>query len=87
MAERANNAPTTSSRSRRHRHGTQSDHPFWEYERWRFKKIEPAWPMIEAAGLCSGKQRQSDDAHRFLCIICAVAVRHPGRAEDLQFSK
>ena len=58
-----------------------------QYERWRLQKIEPARQMIEAARFCPGKKRQRDDAHRFLRVICAVAVRHPGRAEDLQFSK
>src|SRR4029453_9805736 len=87
MAERANDTPTTSCRSRRHCHGAKRDHPFGEYERWRVQKIEPARQIIEATGLCSSKQRQCDNTHCFLCIICAVAMGHPSRAEDLQFPK
>ncbi len=43
--------------------------------------------MIEAARFCAGKKSECDDAHGFLGVIAAVAMRHPGRAEDLQFAK
>ena len=43
--------------------------------------------MIEAARLRAGKQRKCDDAHGFLGVVAAVAVRHPGCAKNLQFTK
>ncbi len=87
MAERANDAPAAGSCSYRHRHGAKTDYPFRQRENWRLKKIQPARQMIEASGFRAGKQRESDNAHCFLRIIRTVTVRHPGRAEDLQFAK
>ncbi len=43
--------------------------------------------MIEATCLCAGKKRERDNPHRFLGVVCSVAVCHPGRAENLQFAK
>ncbi len=43
--------------------------------------------MVKAPGFSAGKKRERDDAHCFLGVICAMTVRHPRRAEDLQFTK
>ncbi len=43
--------------------------------------------MIEAASFGAGKKCDRNNAHRFLRVISAVAVRHPGGAEDLEFAK
>ncbi len=43
--------------------------------------------MIEPAGFGAGEKRERDDAHGFLGVVGAVAVRHPGRAHDLSLSK
>ena len=43
--------------------------------------------MIEAPGFCPGKERECDDTHCFLGVICAMTMRHPRRAEDLQLAK
>ena len=39
--------------------------------------------MIKAARLSAGEQRERNNAHRFLCVICPVTVSHPRCAEDL----
>ena len=43
--------------------------------------------MIEAARFGAGKERECNDAHCLLSVVCAVAMRHPRRAENLQFTK
>src|SRR5947209_19698114 len=87
MAEGANDTPAASGRSDRHGQGAKTDYPFGQYENRRLQKIQPARQMIEAACFCAGEQRERNDAHCFLRVICSVTMRHPCRAEDLQFPK
>ena len=87
VSERANDAPTSRGCSHGHRRGAETYDPGGQREGRRFKKAQPARQMIEAARFCAGKKSERDDAHCFLRVIAAVAMCHPGRAEDLQFPK
>src|SRR5438067_11224140 len=83
MAERANDAPAACGCPNCHGKGAKTDYPFRQRENWCFKKMQPVWQMIEAAGFGSGKECQRNNPHRFLRVICPVTVRHPRCAEDL----
>ena len=87
VTECADDAPTTRGRTHRHGRGAETYDPGGQREGRRFKKTQPARQVIEAARFCAGKESECDDAHGFLGVIAAVAMRHPGRAEDLQFPK
>ena len=87
MAKGPNDAPTTRGRSYSRRHGAETDHPHGQERKLAFQEIKPARQMIEAARLRAGKKRERDNAHCFLGVICAVTVRHPGCAENLQFAE
>src|SRR5439155_25700601 len=79
-----NDAPTPRGGSDRHCQSAKADDPFRQNENRRLEKTQPGWQMIEASGVRAGKQCERNDAHCFLRVICAMTVRHPGRAEDLQ---
>ena len=51
------------------------------------QKMEDRRQMLEGAAGRAGKEGERDDAHRFLRVVSAVAVCHPGRAQQLQFAE
>src|SRR4029453_4655237 len=87
MAKRANDSPAARGCSHCHGRGAETYYPRGQHENWRFKKTQPARQMIEAARFCARKKSECNDAHGFLRVIAAVAMRHPRRAKNLQFTK
>ena len=87
VTECADDAPTTRGGTHRHGRGAETYDPGGQSEGRSSKKTQPAGQMIEASPFCAGKKSERDDAHGFLGVIATVAMRHPSRAEDLQFAK
>ena len=85
MPECANNSPAAGGRARRHGSGAKDLHPDRHGEDGRAQKMQPRRNIVEAAGICSRKKSERDNAHGFLRVVRAMTVRHPGRAADLQF--
>ena len=42
---------------------------------------------MEGAIRGAGEERKGDDSHRFLRVVCPMAVGHPGSAYELEFAK
>src|SRR5437660_5413223 len=87
MAECSNDAPAAGRCSNRHGQGTQANDPLGQNEFWRSEKIQPRREMIEAPSLGAREQRERDNAHGFLRIVCSVTMRHPCGAKDLQLAE
>ena len=87
VAKRPNDPPTPGGSSHAHRRGANNLYPNRHHEYRSLEEIKPRGKLIEIARFCAGKKRERDYAHRFLRVVCAVTVGHPGGAEDLEFSK
>src|SRR3981081_906901 len=88
MSERADDSPAASSRSGGHGQRTQNLYPHRDSAKRRHaQKFQPRRKLIEPAGFGASEERKSDNAHGFLRVICAMTVRHPCCAENLQLPK
>ena len=85
VAEGANDSPATSGRARGHGGGAENDDPFGDDEIRRVQEVEQGRKILERAALRAGEEGEGDDAHRFLSVVCAMAVRHPGGTDQLRF--
>src|SRR5436190_24094651 len=74
VAEGANDSPTTSGRTRRHSGGAENDDPWVDDEFGRVQEVEHGRKIIERTTLRAGEEREGDNAHCFLSVICPVAV-------------
>ena len=87
VAERANDAPAARGCARGHRRRAQEDDPRRHLELRRDQELKSRRKMREGAAARAGEKGERDDAHGFLRVVRPVAVRHPGRAHELELAK
>ena len=87
VSQSANDSPAAGRRSRCHRRRAKDDDPAWNFELRGMKKIKHRRQTAESTCTRSGEESERDDAHRFLGVIRAMAMGHPGRTNELKFAK
>ena len=87
MPESANDTPPARSRASCHGKRAQNYDPFRDDKLRRAKKTEHWRQSVEGTARRRGKKRERDNTHRFLRVVRPVTVRHPGGADQLEFSK
>src|SRR5437762_5854207 len=87
MSERANDPPAAGGGADGHRRRAKHFYPQRHRKNRCPQKFEPRREMIEPARFGPREKRERNNAHRFLGVVGAVAMRHPGCAHDLRLSE